>query len=232
VKLSGLRIHALLLAPGLAGCIATTPVQVTDRDVFVPSARVSVQLSGGEEAPSRPHSGSALELGVTGASGSDGQSLAAGQLPVVVGGQTFTGPQQLTNQFDFRYYEAVYRGRMFFDDLLGLEFLGGLAFTSLDLTVTSPGRRATEARSDGGISAGIGGLVRMLPSTILQARWTAFVSSDTSAQRIEIHAVQAFGRNVALRAGWTDWKLSSKDNFSSEFRIRFSGPALGLDLMF
>jgi hypothetical protein len=231
----------LLLAPGLAGCIATTPVQVTDRDVFLPSARVSFQLAGDPEAPSRPNDGYALEFGVTGASGSDSQSLAAGQPVVVIGGQTFTGPLQLTNRFDFRYYEGVFRGRKFFNDSLGIEGLIGLGYTSLDLTLSAPGQRATENRGLVGISLGLGGLWRVLPSTSLQARLTAFSSStqsnygeaeSMSNRRIDIYAVQAFGRNAALRAGWAEWKVSSKTSLSSEFKATFSGPALGLDLMF
>ena len=234
-----LPIPALLLAPVLAGCIATTPVKITDHNVFQPSARVSIQLSGEPEVPSRPHDGAAFEFSVTGGNGSDGQSLAAGALPVVVGGQTFTGPQQLNHKFEFRYVESVYRLRLFLNDALGFEGLIGLGYASFDLTTTAPGRRATEDRGDGGFAGGIGGLWRVLPSTSLQARVSFFesfgdISEDDgiSARRIDIHAVQAFGRNVALRAGWSDWKLKSKNSPNSEIKARFYGPALGLELMF
>ena len=234
------RLPVLLLAPCLAGCIATTPIQVTDRSASQPSARVSFQLSGDQETPSRPHDGVAFELGATGRSGSAGQSLAAGQPDVVLGGQTFTGPLQLTNQVDFRYYEGVFRVRKFFNDALGIEALIGLGYTSLDLAVSAPGQRATEDRSRGGLAVGLGGVWRVLPSTSLQARWTGFSSFDAiffptepmTNTRVELHLVQALGRNAALRAGWTEWRLSSENSPNSDFKATFSGPALGLELMF
>ena len=96
------------LLPGicaaLAACAPATQLQVTDRNASLPSARVSFQLSGDKETPSRPHDGVAFELGVTGTSGSASQPLAAGQPDVVLGGQTFSGPLQLRNEIDFRYY--------------------------------------------------------------------------------------------------------------------------------
>jgi hypothetical protein len=234
------RLPVLLLAPGLAGCLATTPIQVSDHNTFLPSARVSFQRSADPETPSRPHDGTAFELGVTGNRGRGGQPLAAGQPDVVLGGQTFTGPLQLTNKFDFRYYEGVFRFRKFFNDALGVEALIGLGYTTLDVTVSAPGLRATENRDMGGFVVGLGGVWRVLPSTSLQARGTVFSSFDAiffptepmTNTRVDIHLVQALGRNAALRAGWTEWRLSSENSPSSDFKATFSGPALGLELMF
>jgi hypothetical protein len=228
------------ICAALAACAPISQIQVTDRNAFQPSARVSIGLAGDKDTPSRPHDGVAFELGVTGTSGSVSQSLAAGQPDVVLGGQTFTGPLQLRNEVDFRYYEGVFRFRKFFNDALGIEALAGLGYTTLDITVSAPGQRAAEDRDMAGLAVGFGGVWRVLPSTSLQARWTGFVASGRllfpdrtmSNQRVDIHLVQALGRNAALRAGWTDWRLSSDNSPSSDFKATFSGPALGLELMF
>jgi hypothetical protein len=74
--------YAGVLVTGLLGACSGMPVttiEATDRSVVIPSLRVGWTFSRSTEAPSTPHDGHGIELGVTGGRGSDSQSLVAGQ---------------------------------------------------------------------------------------------------------------------------------------------------------
>ncbi len=240
-----LRLIAFAAAAALAGCGTTTSnISLTDRGVFVPSGRVGIDISPRVEAPSRPHTGHSLELGASGGSGKDGQDIGAGNDPVVFGGRTFGTPVALDHEFDFRFFEAAYRYRRFFGQgEFGIEALGGLGHAELDLKVASAAQSAREKLGDGGLVGGFGILWKFLPATSLQSRFTLFVSGRTegvtSAARFDVHVAQALGRNAALRAGFVSWGVySERESYdvstsrSSPINVRFSGPALGLDLAF
>lgn len=237
---------ATLALAALAGCAGptTSDINLTDRSSFVPSARLSVDIPPRAESPSEPHSAHGIELGLSGGSGDDTQNLAPGQRPVVFGGQTFNAPSQLSHEFDFRFVELAYRYRRFFGaGDFGIEALGGLAYADLDLTIASATQRASENLGNRGIVGGFGIIWRFRPGTSLQSRITLFGSGEnegvTAASRFDAYVAQALGRNAALRAGFAAWNIRSEreaDDIStsskSPIRVRFSGPALGLDLMF
>jgi len=244
-----IRLLAIaLLAALAAGCVSdtTSGISITDRSVFIPSGRFAVDISPKGETPSHPHSSHGIELGLSGGSGDDTQGLASGALPVVFGGQTFsTTPVTLAHEFDFRFVELAYRYRKFFGStqVFGIEALGGLAYADLDLTVASPGQRASESLQSGGIVGGFGVVWKFRPSTSLQSRIMFFGSGDdegvTYASRLDVYVAQAIGRHAALRAGFAGWNVRSERDYYdvspsllSTIRVRFSGPALGLDLMF
>jgi hypothetical protein len=240
------RIFAILVVTALAGCTSTShsDLTISDRGTFIPSGRLSVDISPRPEAPSVPHTGHGIELGLSGASGDDRQQLGTGALPLVFGGRTFAAPNDLRHEFDWRFAEIAYRYRHFFGNgTFGIEGLGGLAYAELDLTTTSATQRASEKLGSGGILGGFGVVWKFLPSTSLQSRLTFFGSGNvedvSAALRWDVYAVQALGRHAALRAGFSGWGVTSEreadDAFgspSSRIRARFSGVALGLDLMF
>lgn len=245
----GFALVAALLAAALAGCASdtTSGITATDRGVFIPSGRAAVDITPKGETPSHPHSGHGIELGISAGSGDDTQALAAGALPVVFGGQTFSTsvPVTLAHDFDFRFYELAYRYRKFFgaSQEFGIEALGGLAYADLDLTVSAPGQRASESLQSGGIVGGFGIVWKFRPSTSLQSRVTFFGSGDEEgvsyASRLDVYVAQAIGRHAALRAGFAGWNVRSERDYydistsnQSTIRVRFSGPAIGLDLMF
>jgi hypothetical protein len=237
-----MRLPCIALASTLAGCggLPSSRLEATDRSSFVPSARASYALDQDDAPPSRPRNGAAIEIGVTAASASGSQALAAGQPDVVVGGRRLAGPLALRSDFDYRHAEGLVRLRHFFNDNFGIEGLGGIGLASLHVAVSASGQRAEETRELPGVALGLGGLWRALPSTTVQARWTgfftanwlAFSSKSMENHRLELHLVQALGRHAALRAGWANWSVKSKSEPNSEVQVTFSGPALGLDLMF
>ncbi len=238
MRYTNFRLFPLLATLELGGCFTLPPpttIQASDDGVFQPVGRLTVNLSRLQGAPSEPQSGHAIELGVTKASGGGSQTLSSGQQPVVFGSRTFSPPQQLKYDFDFTYADVSYRWRRFFrDGAFGIEALGGVGYADLDFTVRSATQRASEDLSSLGLALGVGALWRLRPGTSLQGRVTAFGGGDvSSASRIELFLVQALGRNAALRAGYAAWKVESdRGDAVSKVEVNFSGPALGLDVMF
>ena len=241
------RTLAILAAAALAGCAGptTSDIAITDRSTFIAAGRLSVDIAPRVEAPSVPHTGHGIEVGFSGGSGEDRQSLGSGARPVVFGGRTFSAPVELRHELDFRFAELAYRYRRFFGagGELGIEALGGLAYAELDLAVASATQRASDKLGSGGLLGGFGIVWKFLPATSLQSRITVFGSGEnegvTGAARWDLYVAQALGRHAALRAGFAGWGLSSEreasddfGSFNSRIRARFSGLSLGLDVMF
>jgi hypothetical protein len=221
----------------LSGCVSTTRIEAEDNRVFLPSVRGSVNLTQGKEAPSEPQNGHAIEFEAFRARGSDSQSLAAGQSPVILGGTTFSAPRQLQNDFDFHFADVSWRWRKFFGGRsVGLETLAGLGYAGLDLSVSSPTQQASQHFSNWGPQGGVGVIWRMQPGTSLQARIAAFASSRDGVNQAawaEVFLVKTLGRNVTARAGYAGWEVKGQTlSNNSDFRLRFSGPALGLQIDF
>ncbi len=228
---------AALTAFSLGGCLSTTRIDAEDNRVFLPSVRGVVNLTESKESPSQPRDGHALEFEATRARGSDSQSLTAGQSPVILNNTTFSPPQQLRNDFDFRFASASWRWRKFFADRsLGLETFAGLGYAWLDLRVASPSQQASEHFSTLGPQGGGGLIWRMHPGTSLQGRIAGFVSATDGVNRAvrgEVFLVKGLGENVTARAGYVGWEAKGHAlSGVSDFRLRFSGPALGLELDF
>lgn len=232
-----LRLLALLLAGLLGGCTSNTRIEATDRGVFLPVGRVSANITRTQGAPSEPQGGHAIELGMTGGNGNDTQTLSSGQSPVGFGGQTFSPPQQLRHELEFRYVDLAWRWRKFLGTgAIGIETLAGVGYADLDMTVSSATQRANEGLNSWGATGAFGLIWRLRPGTSLQGRIAVFGSGDeagvTRATRLEAFIVQALGQNAALRAGYASWNAYSERENASDIHVRFSGPALGLDLLF
>lgn len=234
-----------LLAALLAGCGDLTTKEIDIRDgVFLPSGRISIDISPQAERRSVPHTGHGIEISATGTSGKDTQDIAATDWPVIFGGKTFSGPGQLNHEFDWRFADVKYRYRHFFGESgsFGIEAVGGLGYAEFDLTTSSATQSATEKLGNGGIVAGFGVVWKFASSTSLQSRLTFFGSGDregvSSASRFDVFVAQALGSHAAIRGGLAAWTVRSVRQYDddaqrkSPIRARFGGPALELELAF
>ena len=229
-----LRFCTLLLAAALCACAGTpaSTIEVADSGV-VPAVRVVI-VQGNQ--PSETGSGGAVELLATGFKGRATQTLSGSQLPVRFENRTFSGPVELSNDFGFRYLEAAYRLRGVHRETgLGIEGMIGAGYGQLDLTVVSPSQSVTGSFSAGALVTGLGVLWQMRPGTVVEARYvySEFVSVDiSSARRAELVLAQSLHKNLGVRAGYASWRIDRDVSSGSNYILRFSGPALGLDLIF
>jgi len=240
-------LFALFAALACGSALAQADIEAIDRGVVVPSLRLSFDIAGElapGQGPAVPHSGHGIELGFSGASGEDTQSVGTGNGPVVFGGRLFN-PGELRHEFDFRFFEVAYRFRHFFGEskTFGIEALGGLGFAEFELTTSSATQSASEKLSNGGLVGGFGIVWKFLPAASLQSRLTLFGSGDqegvTGAARLDVNLAYALARNIALRGGLVSWGLVSsraeaRDSTSIDSRIRagWSGLLVGLDVAF
>lgn len=234
------RSCAVAFALFLGGCASSPPaetIRASDDRVFQPVARASISLSENQARPAQPQDGHAVEFGYSRGKGSATQALSSGYISL--GGRTYNAPATLSYDFDARHVDVTYRFRHFVGEGpgFGFELLAGIAFSELDFVAQSGGVRATESLSSPGPQLGVGALWRLLPGTTLQARISGFYSGDdvgvTSAYRYELFLSQVLMSNVALRAGYSGWRLESdRGEANSPIQVEFRGPVLGLEVMF
>ena len=237
---------ASLAALVSGAALAQTDIEAVERGTVVPSLRFSFDIAGElatGQGPAVPHSGHGIELGLSGASGKDDQSLGGGEF-VRFGNRTFTAASPtLQHDMDFRFFEVAYRYRRFFGSgVFGIEALGGLGFAELDLTTSSATQSANEKMSSGGLVGGFGIVWKFLPAASLQSRLTLFGSGDeegvTAAARLDVNIAWALARNVAVRGGLVSWGIGSSRSQTSDTSVNsriqagLSGLLLGLDVAF
>lgn len=218
----------------LVGCESTTRIEARDQRAFIPTVKASFNFGKGVDAPSRPQDGHSVEIEAAGAKGSDVQSLGAGASPVVLGGQTFNPPQQLQHDFKFQYADLTWRWRRFFGGgSLGLEALAGLGYAAAQISTSSPAPlQASQGFYTRGAQGGMGLVWRGGSGTSVQLRLTEFASLRSGVSRVsraEVFLNQALADHVTLRIGYAGWDVFGESlSSNSDFRLRFSGPALGL----
>jgi hypothetical protein len=255
------RLAGMIGAAVIAGCGSSPPpappvpcctasdIVISETVPIIGAARIIVDINPHDKASSWRHSPHhALEAGIAGAKGEDKQQLAGSQPPVIFGSQRFNGPAELTHEFGFYLADLSYRYRHMFAvrrGRIGPEVMVGVAKAHLDLTVSSGMQSAREAIAKSGFLVGAGGMWNFLPAASLHGRFSRFIGEEERSEQIErasrgdIHLVYALGSHAALRAGWAWWDVRARTNpnsFSptnrSVIRLEFSGPVLGLDLMF
>jgi hypothetical protein len=243
------QIRTILALAGallLAGCASSTTsnIDAQDSSAVIPTARIAIDIGERPGPPSHLHTSHAVEVALSGATGSDDLNITAGQQPVRFGGETFTAPQDLKADFDFRFAEVAYRYRYVSERRgVGVEGLAGLGYARLGLRLTGATQIAAERLDGGGVIVGLGFLMRLWPSGSFHARGAGFASTTSTGVstvgRYELLLEQAIGRHAAIRAGYAGWDVRSKreddpssGSNQSSIRVRISGPTVGLALMF
>jgi hypothetical protein len=231
-------LSGLLLVSVLTGCDTASPILANDSRVFQPSIRVTSSLDDDKPGAANPQSGRVVEFGLTKARGSGDQTLPAGKSPILFNNKTFVAPSQLKNDFNLTYADLSFRWRKFFRDrALGIELGGGAGYTSLNLAVSSAAQSTSELYGSYGIQGGFAFIWRLQPSTSLHARVAGYASRGTvgvtDLGRYDFYLAQALGDNLSLRAGYAKWEVNGSGGVgTSDFRMVFSGPVLGLGMDF
>jgi hypothetical protein len=219
----------------------TEDIRARDAGVFLPSARLSVDI--GKGAGNTP---ATFGVEFTGGRGSAGQHIDAGA-PVQFGRKTFSGPDDLRHDFQFQYFEGTLGfQRPFFYRFpsVGWELGIGFAYASFDLTTSSATLTAKE-NVDGVLYVVRGGAsweflprirLRLGGALIEGAREPA--DGITDGGRANVHVAWTPWRYMTVRAGYSWWWLNSAREASdrgmikSPIHLDFWGPSLGLELMF
>ncbi len=231
---AGLAAFATCLS--LGACVSTTPIEVKDRDVVVPSLRIvwhKSELWEPVDESSSMRRGLRVELDLSAGRGRSSQDLAVGQEPIEFNGVSFLGPQTIEQRFDF-FLASLTAGSHFFpgDGAVGFEALVGGGYSALDLRLDSGSQRVKDELSSVGVTVALGILWHARPRTTVQGRLTEFTALDelSGVTAVELVATQAVGRRVKLRGGYAQWEVEADSG--SDIEIEFSGPLLGFELDF
>jgi len=226
------------------GCsLTTTPIKAEDKFVSIPSIRVAVNFRGDERSASEPQTGHAVDIGVTKSRGHDTQSLASGDMPIILDNTVFLAPQDMRNDFDMEFADISWRWRKFFAERsLGLEVCAGLGYSTLKLSVSSSSPLQTPAFASErfftkGPRAGVGLIYRLNSGSSFQFRIAEyFTGADrgvTNMEHYELYFAKPLLDNFSLRAGYAKSDVYGQNIFSgSDFHVLFSGLALALDMNF
>ncbi|MBI5626025.1 MAG: hypothetical protein HY935_02305 [Nitrosomonadales bacterium] len=237
---SSRHIAVMFASIVLGGCsVHATRIDVADHRTFLPALRAGVNLNEGKLAASELQTGHAIEAGIAKANGGNSQYLLSSQSPITLNNTTFTGPQQLRNDFDFYFADLSWRWRKFFlERSLGMETFAGIGYTSLGLKISSPSQHASERFANWGPQGGAGLIWRFSSNSCFQARIARFISPGhdgvSNIFRREAFYAKALDDNITLRAGYAAWIVEGQQNWynNSDFQLRFEGPVLALDMNF
>jgi len=218
---------------------AHAEIYIEDNRVILPALGAGINLGDIMQPASENQTGHAIELRLANAGGSGSQSIARNQNPIILNNTIFMGPQQLRNDFNLNFVQLSWRWRKFFrESSLGLEVLGGIGYTSLGLTVTSPTQRASGSLESSGPQAGVGLIWRTSSGASILAQVAGFSTGEfmhgsppgvNGMARGEILYAHALDKNLTLRAGYAKWSLYGHGSGMSDFQLRFSGLAVVLD---
>jgi hypothetical protein len=224
----------------LAGCYTEVDVDGEDNGVFFPSLRASVPLGGrpapreGETDPAAVDSGNRLEFELTGTSGSDTQTLNAGDV-IHFEGSSFFGPGDVAVDWDLYTASALVRLRWEAVRTLWLDGLTGLAATYVDTEVA---RGAETARdSDFTLGPEFGFRATWQPHQVVGVYGQALLywgfgsEGPASMGTAELGATARVSGVTTFLLGWR-WQSYNQDRSGSDLNLDMSGPLLGVSFDF
>jgi hypothetical protein len=238
------RIVALaLLVPGAAFANLTEDIRAGGGAV-IPQLGVGIDVAGSSGLQNHTRFSHAIDMGYAYAHSRRKQDLDPGDGPIVFGGETFVGNQDITWTSNVQLAHIGYRPRWWIaNSNFAVEGVIGLGWAGLGLKGTSTtGQGAAERLSNGGIVFGLGGLWRFAPATALQVRLLGFGSGKeegvTSAARWDLTVTHAITKNLQLRGGLATLSAYSAREDADSNRLKSpinaggGGLTLGLDLLF
>lgn len=233
------RLAALALLAPCAVLANTTDDVRAGGGAVIPSIGVSVNVAGNPEA-SLSH---AVDMGFSYAHAKRKQEHDTGDGPIIFGGETFVGNQDIEWTSSIQLAHVGYRPRYWFGNSnWAIEGVIGVGWAGLGIKGVGASQSASERMSNGGIVFGVGGIWRFAKATSLQLRLLGFGSGKdegvTSASRWDLTVTHALGKNFQLRGGLgilsaTSTREDTDSNIvKSPIRASGAGLTLGVDFLF
>jgi len=236
----------LVAACGLVACgnlppaPVLKPIEVSDPNTTIPSARLTWYPHGFETAPRSLNWG--VELEYARGTGRNDQRLAGNEY-ISLGGNNLQGPQEVHHRAELRYGHLGVTGSQRFGgraSSLEVEWLAGLGAAEFTLVSQSriAGSPALSARQGlSGVALGVGPRWSITSEVALEGRLQVLHLGPSFGETLwypEIAVRYRPAKAVALRMGYSSMSYdpSKQDGGDSAVRIRISGPFLGLHLIF
>ena len=195
-----------LLAPCAAFANTTEDVRAGG-GAIIPSVGLTIDVFGRSALQNHSPSSHSIDLGFSYAHVKGKQKHEIADGPIVFGGQTFTGQQDINWTSNIQLAHIGYKPRFWFGNSdWAIEGVIGAGWAGLGIKgVGANGQTASERMSNGGLVLGLGGIWRFAQATSLQLRLLGFGSGKdegvTSASRWDLTVTHAPGKNFQLRGG-------------------------------
>ena len=238
------RIAALALLAPCAAFANTTEDIRAGGGAIIPAVGLTIDVFGRSALQNHSPSSHSIDFGFAYAHVKRKQEHELGDGPIVFGGQTFTGQQDINWTSSIQLAHVGYKPRFWFGDSdWAIEGLIGAGWAGLGIKgVGAGGQTASERMSNGGLVLGLGGIWRFAHATSLQLHILGFGSGKdegvTSAARWDLTVTHALGKNFQLRGGLGILSAHSAredaDSTIVKSPIRASGAGLllGFDVVF
>ncbi len=236
----GVMLLALVSILVSAGC-ANDTIRVRDRNAVAGAGRVKWQAVKPTEKKVLGFGGTgvALEGELSYVSASHQRPIAAGD-QTSLGNTTFAGPATARSRAKLVDVTASARSGLVLLDMLRVEPFLGLQLTTVDLEVSSAGVQESDLTTAGGVTFGLrAGLQphELIEFYGLYAYGNLFGGDSDNkfsvSQKLEVGArllpVEHFGLFVAYRE-FLFYQI--RDSDSSDAKLDFRGPILGLEMRF
>jgi len=234
--------------PLLSGCLAnaTVPINISDSSATFYSARAEWHpRASANDALGNVRDG--VEFQYTKTAGHSDQSLAAGEV-MSVGGNSVSGPQQISHRVDISYAHLAYSGTasmeiypVEMDVFMGL----GRVDYGLRSEVTTAPLVLQGSQTDYALTMGMGLRWRFWDNTSAEGRIVLLTQNpfsylletfgngrQTDMIEGELALVYKPSRSMALRGGYAWMSLTPKKTADSPLDFRVRGPLVGLEVFF
>ncbi len=201
------RLATLALLAPCAALANTTEDVRAGGFAIIPSIGMSIDVAGNSALQNHTSSSHSIDMGFSYAHAKRKQEHDIGDGPIVLGGQVFTGQQDITWTSNIQLAHLGYKPRFWLGNSnWALEGVVGVGWAGLGIKgVGANGQTASERLSNGGIVLGLGAIWRFAQASSLQIRSLAFASGKdegvTGASRFDVTVTHALGKNFQLRGG-------------------------------
>lgn len=245
---------ALLMIAGamllLSGCITTpvVPININDSSATFVSARAEWHPHKYPSGQDFGEVSDGVELQYTRTTGYGGQSLATGEA-VLAGGNSVTGPQQISHRVDISYAHLAYSGTAFHEDypaeMDAFMGLGQVKYRLRSEVLTAAPLTLHASQTDYALTMGLGlrwrfvddvsaeGRIVLLTQNLFSYFLNTFGSGkQTDMAQGELALVYKPVKSLAVRGGYAWMILTPEKAAESPLEFRVSGPVIGLQAFF
>ena len=230
------RIVAVAILATLSACVTDLDLNGQDRDVFFPTLRATVPVSG------KGPGGAAWEFGVSQGGGTFSTDVPPGY-NVDFGGLNTIGPDTVVTKVDLRDWHALLATSSFGPGTspgLAMRTLLGFSWIEMDAIVREVSTGTRGHRDDGSGQLMLGFEMGLIPHTGpvgLRARMLGGLGGHSDLITLfgesEVRAVATITPGAEAFAGWRWWNyIYEHANLSSDLSVRFSGPTVGLNVRY
>lgn len=228
MKKSFFFLVLILLMVILAGCsTGAKTIKGEDENAFSPVFRLSQSFMPLEEKVKS----FGFEVSASHGAGKSSQQIAAADY-IRLDRTDFFGPDSVDHKFDISTLSAAIKWGFWIKEIVGIEWLGGVGLTNMNLEIASAGQTVDEDFHHRSLFAGLQVSVKPLSYLGLYGRSSAAFYNNFDLSSVELGVSLSPVSNFSIFGGWRWWEYTYDRGYDSSIRLEISGPMAGLLISF